>query len=160
MLVTLQPGTYTVALRGKDDSTGVALIELYDLDAASSKLVNISTRAFVGTGSDVMIAGLIVKISNAKVVARGVGPSLGAFGVQNPLPDPRLDLYNSQGSVIEANDDWQAPKAAEIWNTALAPRDDSEAAVLTTVGPGNYTAILSDKNGAAGVGLVEVYQLE
>ena len=160
ILATLSPGAYTVVLRGKDQSTGVSLVEVYDIDPANSNLSNISTRGVVGSGDNVMIGGVILKNSNAKIVARAIGPSLNRFGVGNALADPNLELHDSQGVTIAANDDWQDSEPAEIWNTGLGPTDSHESVIRAVLSPGNYTAVVGSKDGSTGVGLIEIYQLE
>lgn len=163
LVTILAPGAYTVIERGKLATTGVGLIELYDLAAGTGpELANISTRGFVATGSNVMIAGLIIannSSENDQVIVRGLGPSLGAFGITNPLTDPVLELHDVNGTLIASNDDWQDTQQAEIEAVGLAPSDDVEAALIMTLPPGAYTAIESGKDGGTGVGLIEVYNL-
>ncbi|PYK72630.1 MAG: hypothetical protein DME42_08490, partial [Verrucomicrobia bacterium] len=160
ILVTLSPASYTAILRGTSDSTGVALFDCYDLDAtATSKLMNISTRGFVQTGDNVIIAGVIVR-GTGNVVIRGLGPTLTQFGVSNALSDPFLDLRDANGSRISTNDNWKDTQEAQIQATGLAPPNNSEAAILSTLLPGNYTAILSGVNNTTGNALVEVYPLD
>ena len=122
-------------------------------------MLNISTRGQIDTGEGVMIAGTIVGGTVGQIVViRGLGPSLatGSPPIANPLPDPLLILYNPFGQIIASNDDWQATQAVEISATGLAPSNPLESAILAPLLPGNYTAILSDVNGASGVGLVEI----
>ncbi len=149
--------------RGKLATTGVGLIELYDLAAGTGpELANLSTRGFVATGTNVMIAGFIVANSsseNDQVIVRGLGPSLGAFGITNPLTDPVLELHDVNGTLIASNDDWQDAQQAEIEAVGLAPSNEVEAALIMTLPPGAYTAIENGKDGGTGVGLVEVYNL-
>ncbi len=162
IVATLDPGSYTVIVTGQDGGRGVALVEAYDLDpAANSQLANISTRGSVGTGDNVMIGGFIIggASQSSTVVLRGIGPSLGANGVTDPLPDPTLDLYDGEGTLLVSNDDWKDAQEAEIKDSGLAPGDDKEAAILMDLGPGSYTVILRGKNGATGIGLVEAYNL-
>lgn len=158
---TLPPGSYTGVLRGANGSTGVGLVELYDLDPASSRLSNISTRGEVGIGNEVMIGGFIIGGEDpTEVVVRALGPSLSAHNVPNVLPDPLLELYDGNGSLIFANDNWRATQEQAIIATGLAPSSDSESAVVATLAPGGYTAIMRDTGQASGVGLIEVYNLE
>jgi hypothetical protein len=163
LIATLAAGTYTVIERGKQATTGIGLIEIYDLGAGTGpELANISTRGFVDTGSSVMIAGFIVASStggSSQVMVRGLGPSLGDFGIADPLADPVLDLYDAHGMLIASSDSWQSDQQTEIVATGLQPSNDAEAAILITLAPGAYTAIESGKNGGTGVGLVEVYNL-
>ncbi len=153
---------YTAIVRGAAGSTGVGLVEVYDLDqAAASKLVNISTRGSVQTGDNVMIGGFILGRSSnpAKILARGLGPSLTQSGVSGVLPNPTLELRNANGTLVQSNDDWRATQQAEIQATGIPPQNDLESALIATLQPGSYTAILAGKNGATGVGLVELFQL-
>jgi len=142
-------------------TTGIALVEGYDLDpTAGSKFGNISTRGFVGTGANVMIAGVIVHgLDSENVIIRGLGPTLTQFGVPSVLSDPTLDLRDSNGNSLMTNDNWKDSQQAQIQESGLAPPDDSESAIAITLGAGNYTAILRGKNNITGNGLVEVYEL-
>jgi glucose/arabinose dehydrogenase len=162
IIITLQPGTYTAIVGG--NSPGVGLVEVYDVDPASaSRLANISGRASVQTGTNVLIAGFIVgnNIGAARVVVRGIGPSLVQSGITNPLLDPTLELRNNNGVLLIGNDNWQdnASQAARISAAGLAPVDPLESAVFASLVPGTYTAIVAGKNGGTGVGVVEVYNL-
>src|SRR5439155_6197491 len=114
IIATLSPGAYTAVVRGANNATGIAVVEAYDLDAdKSSKLANISTRGFIQTGDSVMIGGVILGEGTGatRVVVRGIGPSLGAFGITNPLVDPMLELHDANGALIDANDDWRTNQA-------------------------------------------------
>jgi uncharacterized delta-60 repeat protein len=164
ILVTLNPGGYTAIVKGKNNTSGVALVELYDLDqAAASKLGNISTRAFVSTGADIVIAGFILGGSNGNdnVILRGIGPSLSDFGVPNTLADPTLELRDANGGLLIANNDWQdnPDQAGELIAAGLAPENQLESGIAATLPPGLYTALLAGLNNGMGVGLVEVYDL-
>jgi len=157
---TLNPGAYTAIVRGNNNTSGVALIEVYDLsEAVLAKLGNISTRAFVGTGDNIVIAGFMLGNNNGddRVVVRG----LAAAGVPNPLLDPTLELRNADGALIGSDNDWQddPAQAAAITALGLAPPGTLDAAILATLPPGLYTALLAGRNGSTGVGLVEVYDL-
>jgi hypothetical protein len=157
---TLVPGVYTGVLAGKDNGTGIALIEVYDLDANKSILGNISSRGFVDTGDNVMIGGFIAgnQNGNTKVLVRGIGPSLQGK-VPNPLSDPILELYDSNGNKLETNDNWKdSPNRAEIEATGIPPSNDLESAILRMVGPSQYTAILRGKSGN-GLAVVEIYNV-
>lgn len=160
IIATLNPGAYTAVVRGATNDTGIAVIEGYDLDPDPvSKLANISTRGFVLTNDNVMIGGFIFGggPGATKVVVRGIGPSLAAFGVTNPLVDPMLELHDGNGATIDSNDDWKSNQAA-VQATGLQPSNDAEAAMLVSnLAPGGYTAILRGKNGGVGVGVLEVY---
>jgi hypothetical protein len=169
IIKTLDPGLYTAVVSGNSGGTGVALIELYDLDdpGVAGEMGNISTRGFVGTGASVMIGGLIVGPEDgldAAVVVRAIGPSLANFGVADPLADPVLELRNGDGDLIAMNDNWETDLppnnyAAEVMAAGLAPSDASESAVFANLTNGLYTAIVSGKDDTTGVGLVEVYHV-
>jgi hypothetical protein len=155
---------YTAILRGKNDTTGIGLVEVYDLDqAANSQLANISTRGFVDTGDNVMIGGFIIGPSNAfsgKIVVRAIGPSLTNQGVANALQDPTLELHDGSGATIASNDNWKDTQQSDIEATTIPPTNDLESAIVATLTPGNYTAIVRGKNNTTGVALVEVYNLQ
>ena len=159
---TLPPGSYTAIVRGNGNATGVGLVEVYDLNqAVNSKLANISTRAFVQTGNDIVIAGFILGNGggNDRIVVRGIGPSLSDFGVPNVLANPTLELRNNNGTLLLANNDWQDDpiQASEITAAGLAPTNDLESGIAATLPPGLYTALLAGMNNGTGNGLVEVY---
>jgi hypothetical protein len=162
IVASLAPGNYTAVVRGKNNTTGVALVEVYDLNqSASSKLGNISTRAFVANGSDVVIAGFSLgnNTGDDRIVVRGLGPSLSGFGLAPLLADPTLELRNSNGTLLTSDNDWQdnAAQEAEIIAANLAPSDPKEAAIAVTLPAGVYTAILAGLNNGTGIGIVEVY---
>ena len=161
ILMTLDPGTYTAIGRGVNGTTGIALVEVYDLDrTVDSKLANISTRGLVQTEDNVMIGGIIVLgDSETDVLVRAIGPELTAGGVEGALADPVLELHDQDGVLITMNDDWKATQQAEIEATGLAPSDDHESAILATLTPASYTAIVRGKNDTTGVALVEVYNI-
>ena len=158
---SLDPGAYTCLLAGKGDTTGVGLVEVYDLDlTADSKLANISTRGFVDQGDKVLIGGTIIVGSvstTTKILFRAIGPSVA--GVPNPLQDPTLELHDSQGSMIASNNNWEDSQADEIRATTIPPSDPLEAAILHELQPGGYTAIMHNKNNTTGVAVIEAYQL-
>jgi hypothetical protein len=169
IVMTLNPGSYTATLSGKNDGTGVGVVEVYDLgQTANSQLANISTRGFVDTDDDVMIAGLIVSEGSAgaraQVVVRALGPSLA--GLQDVLQDPTLALHDANGATIATNDNWkingqtQHSQEALVQASGLAPANDSEAVIVATLPPGASTAIVRGKNNSTGVGLIEVYNLQ
>jgi len=164
IVATLPAGNngYTAVVRGKNNTTGVGLIEAYDLDrAADSRLANISTRGLVQTGTNVMIGGFIVGgEGNARVILRAIGPSLTQSGVANALADPTLQLVDENGSLLESNDNWRTdPDQAEIAAAGVAPQNDLESALLASIPPGSYTAIVAGNNSGTGVGLIEAYHL-
>jgi hypothetical protein len=157
---TLNPGAYTAVVRGKNNTVGVALVEVYDLsEAVLAKLANISTRAFVSTGDNIVIAGFTLGNNGGgdRITVRG----LGATGVPNPLADPTLELRDANGTLIASDNDWQddPAQAAGITAAGLAPANNLDAAIMVTLPPGLYTALLAGRNNGTGVGLVEVYDL-
>ncbi len=163
IVATLDPGLYTAIVSGKNGSTGVGLVEIYDLDlAAKSKLANLSTRGFVDTNDNVMIGGFIMGgngQANGRAVIRAIGPSLAAFGISNALQDPVLELHDANGSTLMVNDDWQSSQQAEIEAIGLAPTDTRESAMVLPLPDGNYTAIVRGKNNTIGVAVVESYSI-
>ena len=161
ILATLNPGSYTAIVRGVNNTTGVALVEAYDLDTTvTSRLTNISTRGLVQTNSNVMIAGVIVQTSSEKVIVRALGPTLASFGITNPLADPTLELHDANGSLLASNDNWKSTQQTEITASGYAPPNDLESAIVSTLAPGNYTATVRGANNTTGVALVEVYALQ
>lgn len=155
---------YTAILKGAGATTGIGLIEVYDLEMlGSAHLANISTRAFVSTGPGVLIGGIIVQGGTpTRVVLRGVGPSLETQGIPvgQALQDPFLELHDGNGALLETNDDWaSSPEAAAITASGLAPTHNKESAILFVPAPGNYTAILSGVSSGTGIGLVEGYNI-
>ena len=161
LLLSVDQGSYTAVLRGKGGSTGVGLIEVYDLDAnGRADVINISTRGFVLSGENVMIGGLIVTGNEpSQLVLRGIGPSLGDFGVPNVLADPFLELHDGNGALIQANNNWRDTQETLLQSTGLAPGNDLESAILISVPPGSYTAVLKGADGGTGNGLLEVYKV-
>lgn len=160
---TLPPGAYTAILRGPNNTTGTALVEIYDLNpAANSKLGNLSTRTFIGINQNIAIAGLMVSAGDAsdRIVVRGLGPSL-APAVSNVLANPTLELRNNNGSLLVSNNDWQdnTVQAQQITAAGLAPTNSLESAVVAILPAGRYTALLFGANNSTGNGLVEVYDL-
>ena len=162
---TLNPGAYTAIVRGTKNSSGVALVEVYDVGPPTTilgTLANISTRALVSTGNDIVIAGFILVSSFEgvdRVVARGLGPSLSSAGVPNPLADPTLELRDGNGALLVANDNWQDDpgQAAELTAAGLAPTNQLESGIAAMLPAGLYTALLAGANNGTGIGLVEVY---
>jgi T5SS/PEP-CTERM-associated repeat protein len=158
--------SYTAVVRGKDNTTGIGVVEAYDLDqAANSKLGNISTRGFVNSGDNVLIGGFITGNGLTKVMVRAIGPSLTNFGVTNPLQDPTLELHDSNGATIRSNDNWKTredgtSQQSEIEATTIPPTNDLESALVQTLSPGNYTAVVRGKDNTTGIAVVEVYNLQ
>ena len=170
IIADLQPGNYTAVVRGVNNTVGVALVEVYDLSSGeSSSLGNISTRSFVQTGEHVMIGGFIIQGSGPKrVIIRAIGPELTQYGIPDALANPRLELHDGSGALLATNDDWQTTiiggiitgnQVSDIQNSGHAPTAATESAIIADLPPGNYTAIQSGVNNTAGVGLVEVYDL-
>jgi N-acetylneuraminic acid mutarotase len=166
IVATLAPGAYTAVMGGVARTSGIGLIEVYDaVPQVDCDLANISSRSFVGTGDNVMIGGFILSGSNTstRIVVRALGPSLAAFGLTNLLADPTIELHNSNGTILVANDDWQsdATSAAALTANGLAPSNAKEAAIfIPSMLPGQFTAIVAGKNGTTGIGLVEIYNLQ
>lgn len=168
ILITLPAGNYTAIIRGANNTSGIGLIEFYDQNPTSStRLTNISSRAEVGTSDNVMIAGFIVGNGlgangdgSSQVLVRVIGPELSNFSIPDPLQDPILELHDSNGTLLVANDNWKDSQQSAIQSTGLAPGDDRESAVLVTLVQGNWTAIVTGKNGTSGVSLVEVYRIQ
>jgi hypothetical protein len=161
ILATLSPGAYTAIVKGKDATSGVGLAEVYDLaPGAVSNLANVSTRVRVETGENVLIGGFIMGGGNASVpvLLRAIGPSLTGLGISDALQDPILSLHDTNGSVT-TNDNWQETQELEIISTGLAPTDPREAAILATLSPGLYTAIVSGNGETSGIAVVEAYRL-
>ena len=151
---TLNPGAYTAVVRGKNNTSGVGLVEIYDLGQATSQMANISTRAFVGTGNSVVIAGFILGGGGANTLIDifGLGPSLAASGVSGVLADPTLELRNSNGGLLASNDNCGA--------IFFRPLDPSESCIEISLPPGAFTAILAGNNGGTGTGLIEIYDVD
>jgi hypothetical protein len=163
IVATLPPGAYTAIVRGQNDATGVGLVEAYDLESfADARLANISTRGFIDVGENVMIGGLIAGPQNGvggQMLVRGIGPSLSA-SVPNALQDPSLELRDGSGTLVAANDDWRDTQQGDIELTGIPPTNIKESAILSTLAPGGYTAIVRGVGNTTGVGLVEVYNLQ
>jgi hypothetical protein len=168
LIATLPSGSYSAIVQGVNGGTGVGSVEVYDLGATSASLLaNISTRGFVQTEANVMIGGFIVVTQPTRVIIRAIGPSLSQFGVPDALANPQLELHDAT-SLIGRNDDWQttqlggiitSDQVAEIQKSQLAPTNAAEAAIIATLPPGSYSAIVSGVNNTTGNALVEVYSL-
>jgi hypothetical protein len=161
ILRTLNPGAYTAVVRGKNNAIGTAVVEAYDLDPTdNSKLANLSTRGFVQTGDNILIAGFITgnRNANINVLLRSIGPSL-AGQVPTVLADPIMELHDSNGTTMAMNDDWQDTQKAEIEKTGIPPGHPKESAIVSSLPPGAYTALVRGVNGGTGNAVVEVYNL-
>ena len=156
----LDPGAYTAIIRGVENGVGIGLVEIYDLEGETlSELANISTRGKVGTNDDALIGGIILRGGNSQnVLVRAIGPSIGAT-VPNTLQDPRLELRDQNGALLQDNDNWRSDQEAEIQATGIPPSDDREAAVLRWLGAGQYTVIVRGAGASTGLALVEAYRL-
>jgi len=158
--ISLPPGNYTAILRGKNNSTGTALLETYDVDqSTTATLTNISTRGFVETGQNAMIGGFIPSNGPVKVIVRALGPTLSGFDVPDVLADPTLELRDSSGNLIASNDNWADTQQAAIQASGYAPPNAKESAIIVVRPPDNTTAIVRGKNNTTGNALVEVYTL-
>jgi hypothetical protein len=173
IIADLPAGNYTAIVRGVNNTTGVALVEVYDLSPETHSILgNISTRSFVQTGDDVMIGGFIVAGNEPKkVILRAIGPELSAppYNIPNALADPTLELHDRTGALIASNDNWQSTiiggiitsdQRRDIRNSGYAPGDGRESAIIAELPPGNYTAIVRGVNNTTGVALVEVDDLD
>ncbi len=170
IIADLPPGSYTAIVRGVNNTTGVALVEVYNLSTNTDSILhNISTRSFVQTGDNVIIGGFFVQGSTPRrVIIRAIGPELGQYGVQDPLADPTLELHDGTGALIARNDNWRTTiiggiitqdQVQDIINSGLAPGDPNESAIIADLPVGNYTAIVRGVNNTTGVALAEVYDL-
>jgi hypothetical protein len=162
IVATLEPGSYTAVLRGANETEGIGVVEVYDLQSsASAELANLAARAFVSTGDNVLIGGLIVQGGPAKgVLIRAIGSSL-TEALPDALQDPTLELVNAEGMKIGENDDWrEARNAAAIESTGAAPAHDKESAILIALTAGPYTATVRGKNNGKGIGVIEIYRIE
>jgi hypothetical protein len=165
IIATIIPGNYTAILRGQDNTTGIAVVEVYDLgtsgfdSASKATLAQISTRGTVQSDDNVMIGGFIISGVPTRVLVRAIGPELNGI-VPGALQDTTLELRDSSGSLINFNDDWRTTQEQAIKDTTVPPTDDRESAILATLNPGNYTAIVRGKDNTTGVALVEAYGLQ
>ena len=161
LLAHLQPGNYTVILSDAVGASGIGLVELYVIDqTAPANPVNISARGDVQTGDDVMIGGFIIGgAQDRNLIIRAIGPSLRVAGIVDPLLDPTLELHDVNGVLLASNDNWRDTQEAAIIATGIPPTDDHESAIVISLAPGNYTAIVRGANNTTGVALVEAFQL-
>ena len=158
ILAFLAPGSYTVIVSGVNNTTGIGLVESYALDNSATRAANISTRGHVGVGDEALIGGFIVGGTVSKnIIVRALGPSLGGTDV---LADPLVELHGSDGQLIATNDNWDTGgQQSEIIATGIPPSDSRESALIATLAPGGYTAVVRGADGGAGLGLVEIYDL-
>ena len=158
LLVELPSGAYTAIVSGASRTVGTALVEVYDIDeSAPAQLANISTRGPVQAGDDVMIAGVILTGDQpTRLLFRAVGPSLSGLAT---LEDPVIELFDARGERVAINNDWKDSQAVEIKATGLAPESELEPAIIATLEPNHYTAVVRDRAGKPGLALVEVYKL-
>jgi uncharacterized delta-60 repeat protein len=158
IIANLAPGSYTAVVRGAGNTAGTGLVDAFDLSPSSAaRLANVATRGLIKPGDGLMIAGFIVQNGPINVVVRGIGPSLGVFGISNALPDTTLQLRDQNGGIVLENDDWKTGQRQELEAIGLQPSHDLEAALITTIQPGQYTAQVRGKGQASGIGVVEVY---
>jgi Bacterial Ig domain/Right handed beta helix region/Immunoglobulin I-set domain len=166
IVATLPPAAYTVVLKGANNTSGIGLVEVYDNDSAvDSELANISTRGFVQTGDEVMIGGFVLGGTGnpTNIAVRALGPSLASAGLANLLADPTLELHNANGTLMISNDDWQsdAVSAAQLTAHGLALPNAKESGIFASLAPpGQFTAIVTGKNGGIGIALVEIYNVK
>lgn len=157
ILATLPPGNYTAVMQGVNGTTGTGLVEVYDMTGGSARLGNISTRGLVQTGDGAMIGGVIIPSNVTKtVIVRAMGPSL---PLSQPLADPTLELHDGNGALVAANNNWRDTQEQELQASGIPPSNDLESAIMSTLTPGNYTAIVRGFGNATGVGLVEFYDV-
>jgi hypothetical protein len=163
IVISLNAGSYTAQVRGANGGTGTGVVEVYDLGnfpSDTGRLVNISTRGLVGADDNVLIGGFIVRGDNAeRVIIRAIGPDLTAIGVPGALQDPTLELRDTSGTLLGSNDDWRDAQEQEIKDTQIPPNDNRDSAIVASLAPGFYTAIVRGKEGATGLALVEFYAL-
>jgi hypothetical protein len=158
IIANLEPGRYTAIVRGGGNTVGTGLVDAFDLSPSSSaRLANVATRGLIQPGDGLMIAGFIVQNGPINVAVRAIGPSLTIFGITDALPDTTLQLRDVNGSIVMENDDWKTHQQQELIASGLQPSHDLEAALITTIPPGQYTAQVRGKGQASGIGVVEVY---
>jgi len=166
IVATLVPATYTASLAAADGGTGVGLVEIYDLNSgATAKLANISTRGSVQTSENVMIGGFSLGGSSTNpvtIVVRAIGPSLTQAGINNALSNPTLELFDNNGQRVAFNDNWgdDSSQAAQLQSLNIAPNNAAESAIVLTLPPGLYTAVVAGQGGGTGIGLIEVYAIQ
>jgi hypothetical protein len=162
LVASLPPGDYTLTVRDANNAAGIALAEVYDFSTPlTSNFTNCYARGFVGTGDEVLIGGIVVPgTATEQVLFRALGPDLGNSGIENPLPDPVLEIRDKNGMRVASNDSWRdSPQAEEISSIGLTPGSETDAALLLSLVPGNYTAVVRDAAGSTGVAQLETYEL-
>jgi hypothetical protein len=169
MLVTLAPGAYTAQVTDAKGSSGVALVEVYQADTGfgTGRLINLSTRSYVGTGANALVSGFVVNGPTSKsFLIRGVGPALAPLGVSGALTTPILQVFGSNGTVVASNSGWDAngqgpavAAAESVTGAFTLPAGSADAALVLTLAPGSYTAQISGANGSTGIALVEIYEI-
>jgi hypothetical protein len=162
IMMDLAPGAHTAQVQGVGGGTGISVLGIYPVGGLSVPFINLSTRAWVGTGNSVMIAGFVIKEPMWRtVVIQGTGPSLAAYGIANPLQNPKITLVRSSDqAVLATNDDWKNRlDAGWIKSVGLAPTHDQESVIMMTLAPGAYTVILEGVSGGTGVGVLGVYPI-
>jgi uncharacterized Zn-binding protein involved in type VI secretion len=164
IMTTLNPGAYTAIVRGVGETTGIGIVEIFEVDdTGATRLNNISTRGFIGTGDDVLIGGVIINGSTAKTVTiRARGPSLADAdpNLQGLIADPFVQLFDSTGTLIDSNDNWQDHSSVSSLRSDLQPSRTAEAAITRTLEPGAYTAIVRGVGNTTGIGIVEVFEID
>ncbi len=164
---SLQPGAYTAQVHGANGGTGVVLLEAYDADSAAAptaRLINVSARGLAGSGANALIVGFVITGNTSKtILIRGIGPTLGAFGVAGTLAQPQLTVSDSNNNMVGSNDGWGGTAALQAAFDAVSafslPTTSNDAAVLVTLNPGAYTAQVSGASGSSGIALLEMYDM-
>ena len=160
ILATLDPGSYTAIVAGRSNAVGIGLTEIYDMQQSGGRLMNISTRGLVGLDDGVMIGGVIITgVDPATILFRAIGPSLAGAGIQNPLLDPTLDLFDAQGTSLATDDNWKEAEQGDIEATGSGAIQRAGGRRLVDLNPGSYTAVVRGAGGTTGVALIEVYHL-
>ncbi len=167
ILTTVGPGAYTAVVESTDVRTGVALVEVYEIGQGGSRLVNLSTRGYVGIGQEAMIGGFVIDGDSGwtkRILIRALGPSLSAFGVQDTLFDPVVTLYDESGTVLLENDDWDSSNQQDVVAAlGFAPDVRRESVMILDLAPGLYTAVVqpfeNDDGQRPGVGLIEAFEI-
>jgi hypothetical protein len=161
IVANLAPGAYTAVVRDSGGAVGTGVVDAFDLSAGSTaRLANIATRGLIQPGDKLMIAGFIVQNAPVQAVVRAIGPSLAIFGITNALPDTTLQLKDQNGATVRENDDWMSDQKTELEASGLQPSHNLEAALIQTIPPGQYSALVRGKPEATGTGVVQIYFLQ